>query len=67
MTEQQGQSWATEEEASAALHAYAKHYAEREENEEAYEHFLSGHQLLEIQQGKYVLALKPGQMPFTYA
>ena len=67
MTEQQGQSWGTEEEALAALHAYAKQYAEREECDTAYEVFLGGHQTLEIQQGKFVLALKPRQMPFTYA
>ena len=67
MTEQQGQFWETEEEALAALHEYSKQYAEREEDPEAYEHFLGGHQILEIQQGKFVLALKPGQMPFTYA
>ena len=67
MTEEQGQSWETQEEALAALHKYAEHYAEREDNSEAYQKFLDGHQTLEIQQGKFVLALKPGQMPFTYA
>ena len=67
MTTEQGQSWETQEEALAALHAYAKHYAEREENDEAYELFLGGHQVLEINQGTFVLALKPGQMPFTYS
>lgn len=61
------QSWETQEEALAALHAYAKQYAEREENPEQYEVFLEGHQILEIQQGTYVLALKPGRMPFTFS
>jgi hypothetical protein len=67
MTEQQGQSWETQEEATAALHAYAKQFSEREDDPTEYERFLNGHQVLEIQQGKYVLALKPGQMPFTYS
>jgi hypothetical protein len=61
------QSWETEEEATAALYEYAKFYAEREEDPSQFEKFLEGHQVIEILQGKYVLALKPGQMPFTYA
>jgi hypothetical protein len=60
------QSWETKEEAVAALHTYASRYAEREETEDAYEHFLSGHQILELQSG-FVVALKPGQMPSFYA
>jgi hypothetical protein len=61
------QSWGTEEEALAALHAYAQQFSELEENPEQYEVFLGGHQVLEIQPGTYVLALKPNQQPFTYA
>ena len=60
------QSWETEEEATAALHSYAKQYAEREEDPSVYEQFLGGHQVLEIKQGTFVLALKPGFMPFSF-
>lgn len=66
MTEQP-QQWETQEEALAALHAYAQQFAEQKEDEEQYEVFLSGHQILEIEPGKLVLALKPGQHPFTFA
>lgn len=61
------QSWETPEEALAALNAYAEQYAKREEDESLVAKFLEGHQVLEIGEGSFVLALKPGQMPFTYA
>jgi hypothetical protein len=59
------QSWGTEEEALAALHAYAQQFSEREKDPELYEVFLNGHQLIKLQQ-EYVLALKPDQQPFTF-
>lgn len=66
MTEQP-QSWQTQEEALAALHAYAQQFASQAEDEEQYELFLSGHQIVEISPEQFVLALKPGHSPFTYA
>jgi hypothetical protein len=60
------QSWETTEEATAALYEYASRYAQREEDESLAEEFIEGHQVLEIQQGTFVLALKAGRMPFSY-
>jgi hypothetical protein len=56
----------TYEEALAHLHAYAKQYAERKEDDSQYEIFLEAHSPTEVFQGKWVLALKPGHMPLSF-
>ena len=54
------------EEATAHLHEYAKQYANRKEDESMYETFLNAHSPVEVFGGKWVVALKPGLMPFTF-
>jgi len=63
----EAQFWETKEEATAALHEYARQYAERSEIESDYQRFLDGHFVLEIQQGSFSLALKAGESPFTFS
>jgi hypothetical protein len=59
-------SYDTIEEATAHLHEYAKQYAEKKGDQSLIETFLEAHQPTEIFQGKWVVALKPGLMPFTF-
>ena len=56
----------TYEEAFAHLHEYARKYAERKEDDSQYEIFLESHSPIEAFQGKWVIALKPGNQPFTF-
>lgn len=65
--QQQAQSFKTYEEAMDALHKYAQHHASVAEDEDQYEIFMSNHQIIEIQQTSYAIALKPGVSPFTLA
>ena len=59
-------SYDTYEEATAHLHEYAKQYSEKKEDESSFEAFLEAHQTVEVSDGKWVVALKPGIMPFTF-
>lgn len=61
------QSWETQEEATAALHEYARQFSEKTKVENDYDRFLDCHSVLEIKQGEYVVALKAGENPFTFA
>jgi hypothetical protein len=60
-------SYETYEEATAHLHEYAQQYADKKEDESLYEVFLNAHLPMEIFQGKWVVALRPGHMPFTFS
>lgn len=60
-------SYETYEEAAAHLHAYAQQYADKKEDESLYEVFLTAHLPTEVFQGKWVVALRPGHMPFTFS
>lgn len=57
----------TYEEALAHIHEYARQYAEKREDEEQYEIFLSAHAPIEAFGDKWVIALKQGYQPFTFA
>ena len=57
----------TYEEATAHLHEYAQQYAKKKEDDSKYEEFLNAHIPIEVFQGKWVVALRPGLMPFTFA
>ena len=61
------QSWETNEEATAALHEYARQFAERSETESDYERFLDGHFIIELEPGVFSVALKAGESPFTFS
>ena len=56
----------TYEEATAHLHAYAKEYALRKEDEGLYEVFLNAHLPVEAFGGKWVIALRPEHQPLSF-
>ena len=60
-------TYETYEEALAHIHEYAQQYAKRKEDESQYETFLEAHTPTEVFQGKWVVALKPGHLPMTFA
>ena len=61
------QTWETNEEATAALHEYARQFAERTENESDHQRFLDGHFVIELAPGVYSVALAQGESPFTFS